>query len=96
MIKKDKYEVPEEILYNIIFRRAARPINKILDIILNVLNVWETKLIGKILKNLNTHYTLITYFYIERALHELNYEMLFRPSKIIVPILGLKEIIDKS
>jgi hypothetical protein len=96
VIKKDKYEVPEEILYNIIFRRAARPINKILDVILNVLNVWEAKLITKILKNLNAHYTLITYFYIERALHELNYEMLFRPSKIIVPILGLKEIIDKS
>ncbi len=96
VIKKDKYEVPEEILYNIIFRRAARPINKTLDVILNVLNIWEIKLIGKILKNLNAHYTLITYFYIERALYELNYEMLFRPSKIIVPILGLKEIIDKS
>lgn len=96
VIRKDKYEVPEEILYNIIFRRAARPINKTLDVVLNVLNIWESKLIGKILKNLNAHYTLITYFYIERALHELNYEMLFRPSKIIVPILGLKEIIDKS
>jgi len=96
VVRKDKYEVPEEILYNIIFRRAARPINKTLDVVLNVLNIWESKLIGKILKNLNAHYTLITYFYIERALHELNYEMLFRPSKIIVPILGLKEIIDKS
>ncbi|MFX1409577.1 MAG: hypothetical protein ACFFA6_04445 [Promethearchaeota archaeon] len=96
VIKKDKYEVPEEILYNIIFRRAARPINKILDVILNFLNVWESKLIGKILKKLNADYTLITYFYIERALYELNYEILFRPSKIIVPILGLKEIIDKS
>jgi len=96
VIRKGKYEVPEEILYNIIFRRAARPINKTLDVVLKVLNIWESKLIGKILKNLNVHYTLITYFYIERALHELNYEMLFRPSKIIVPILGLKEIIDKS
>ena len=95
VIRKDKYEVPEEILYNIIFRRAARSINKTLDFVLNVLNIWESKLIGKILKNLNAHYILITYFYIERALHELNYEMLFRPSKIIVPILGLKEIIDK-
>ncbi len=96
VIRKNKYEVPEEILYNIIFRRAAKPINKTLDVVLNVLNIWESKLIGKILKNLNAHYTLITYFYIERALHELNYEVLFRPSKIIVPILGLKEIIDKS
>jgi len=96
IIHKDKYEVPEEVLYNLFFRRAARPINKVLDIILNVLNTWESKLMGKILKNLNTDYILITYFYIERALHELNYEILFRPNKIIVPILGLKEIIEKS
>ena len=94
-IKKDKYAVPEEILYNLFFRRAARPMDKILDVVLNVLNVWETKLMRKILKNLDAHYVLITYFYIERALNELNYEILFRPHKIIIPILGLKEIIDK-
>ncbi|MFX0154901.1 MAG: hypothetical protein ACFE9Q_10275 [Candidatus Hodarchaeota archaeon] len=96
MIQKEKYEVPEEILYNLYFRRAARPIKKVLDIILNVLNIWESKLIGKILKELKLNYILITYFYIERALNELNYEILFRPNKTIVPILGLKEIIDKS
>ncbi len=95
-IKKDKYAVPEEILYNLFFRRAARPMDKILDVVLNVLNVWETKLMGKLLKNLDAHYVLITYFYIERALNELNYEILFRPHKIIIPILGLKEIIDKN
>ena len=96
IIRKDKYEVPEEILYNLFFRRAARPLKKILDIVLNVLNTWESKLIGKILKNLNADYILITYFYIERTLHELNYEILFRPNMIIIPILGLKEIIEKS
>ncbi|MFX1380757.1 MAG: hypothetical protein ACFFA4_16870 [Promethearchaeota archaeon] len=96
IIRKDRYEVPEEILYNLYFRRAARPLKKIVDIVLNVLNVWELKLIGKILKDLEINYILITYFYIERALYELNYEILFRPNKIIVPILGLKEIIDKS
>jgi len=96
IIRKEKYEVPEEILYNLFFRRAARPFNPVLDIILNVLNTWETKLIRKILKNLNLNYVLITYFYIERALHELNYEILFRPNKIIVPVLGLKEIVEKS
>jgi maltose alpha-D-glucosyltransferase/alpha-amylase len=96
IIRKEKYEVPEEILYNLYFRRAARPLKKIMDIVLNVLNVWESKLIGKILKNLDPNYILITYFYIERALYELNYEILFRPNKIIVPILGLKEIVDKS
>jgi hypothetical protein len=96
IIRKEKYEVPEEILYNLFFRRAARPLNKILDTILNVLNIWETKLMRKILKNLNLNYVLITYFYIERALHELNYEILYRPNKIIVPILGLIEIVEKS
>jgi hypothetical protein len=96
IIKKEKYEVPEEILYNLFFRRAARPLNKILDVILNFLNIWEIKLIGKILKNLDADYILITYFYIQRALYELNYEILYRPNKTIVPILGLKEIIDKS
>jgi len=96
IVRRDKYEVPEEILYNLYFRRAARPLNKILDIVLNVLNIWESKLMSKILKNLNLSYILITYFYIERALYELSYEILFRPNKIIVPVLGLKEIIDKS
>ncbi len=96
IINKEKYKVPEEILYNLFFRRAARPLNKVLDILLNILNTWESKLIGKILKNLNADTILITYFYIERALHELNYEILFRPNMIIIPILGLKEIIEKS
>ncbi|MFX1417976.1 MAG: hypothetical protein ACFE9N_03530 [Promethearchaeota archaeon] len=96
IIRKEKYEVPEEILYNLYFRRAARPIRKVLDVVLNVLNIWESKLIGKILKALDLNYILITYFYIERALYELNYEILFRPNKTIVPILGLKEIVDKS
>ncbi|MHA1987573.1 MAG: hypothetical protein ACW98D_13120 [Promethearchaeota archaeon] len=96
IIRKEKYEVPEEILYNLFFRRAARPLNKGLDVILNVLNTWETKLMGKILKNLNLNYVLITYFYIERALHELNYEILYRPNKIIIPVLGLIEIVEKS
>jgi hypothetical protein len=96
IIKKDKFEVPEEVLYNVFFRRAAKPINRILDVILNFLNAWEVKLMSKILKDLDANYILTTYFYIERALNELNYEILFRPNKIIVPILGLKEIIDKS
>ena len=96
IIRKNKYEVPEEILYNLYFRRAARPLNKTLDSVLNVLNIWETKLMGKILKNLNLDYVLITYFYIERALYELSYEVGHRPNKILVPILGLKEIVDKN
>ncbi|MFX1426403.1 MAG: hypothetical protein ACFFBE_08115 [Promethearchaeota archaeon] len=96
IIRKDKFEVPEEILYNLYFRRAAKPVNKTLDVVLNVLNNWELKLMGKILKNLKLDYTLITYFYIERALYELSYEIGHRPNATIVPILGLKEIVEKS
>jgi len=96
IIDKWRHEVPEEILYNIFFRKTAKPMNKTLDIILKLLNKWESKMMGKILKDPSIHFTLVTYFYIERALHELNYEILFRPSKVIVPILGLKEIVDKQ
>ena len=96
IIQKDEYEVPESILYSIFFRKSARPYLKVLEIILNVLNVWEDKLIAKLLKILNPDITLTNYFTIERALYELNYELLFRPNKIIVPILGLKELIERN
>jgi predicted trehalose synthase len=46
-------------------------------------------------KSLNLNFTLINYFTIERVLHELSYELLYRPGNVIIPILGLKEIIDK-
>lgn len=98
IIDKEKYEVPEEFLFSIYFRKAAKISNKLktLEIVLNVLNIWENRLMRKIFdKSLKLHFTLINYFTIERALHELDYELLFRPNKIIVPILGLKEILDK-
>jgi len=95
---KERFEVAEEILYSTIFRRASRSSkkNEILNIVIKLLNSWENKLMSKILKNIEKNIILINYFYIERALHELQYEILFRPNKIIVPILGLKEIIDKG
>ncbi|MFX0073762.1 MAG: hypothetical protein ACFFAO_22000 [Candidatus Hermodarchaeota archaeon] len=96
IIRRDRYEVPQEILYNIFFRKAARPMNKTLEVVLNILNAWEFKLMAKMLKSPNVHIPLITYFYLERALHELNYEILFRPNNVIVPILGLKEIVDRN
>ncbi len=96
LIKKGEYEVPEEILYRMFFRRSARPSNQIVEIVLRVLNAWEDKMMGKILKNLNVNITLISFFSIERVLHEINYEILYRPNKSIVPILGLKEILDKN
>jgi maltose alpha-D-glucosyltransferase/alpha-amylase len=95
IIRKDKYEVPEEILYNLFFRKISSPEYELLNIVLNLLNAWEYKMLYKFLKSLAPHYTLINYFYIERTLHEITYEVLFRPNKIIIPVLGLKEIVER-
>lgn len=95
IIKPNKIEVAEEILYSIFFRKAAISKNKTLDVVLSALNVWEEKLMAKFLKILKPNIILTNFFTIQRALYELHYEILFRPGKIIVPILGLKEIIDK-
>jgi len=97
-VDKEKFEVPAEFLYNLYFRKSSKITqkHKKLEVALKLLNLWEKKLMGKILeKSLNLHFTLINYFTIERVLHELDYELLFRPGNIIIPILGLKEIIDK-
>ncbi|MCJ7648714.1 MAG: hypothetical protein MUP85_08890 [Candidatus Lokiarchaeota archaeon] len=99
IIDKNKFEVPEEFLFSIYFRKSAKITKeqKILEILLNLLNSWEKKLMSKIFNpSLKLHFTLIKYYTIERALHELDYELLFRPNNIIIPILGLKEIIDKN
>jgi len=95
IIQKNFIEVPEEILYSLYFRKAVIRKRKVLETVLKVLNVWEEKLMRKIINVLNPNITLTNYFTIERALNELNYEILFRPNKTIVPILGLKEIIEK-
>ncbi|TFG20188.1 MAG: hypothetical protein EU529_15315 [Promethearchaeota archaeon] len=95
IIQKYLIEVPEEILYSLYFRKALIGKGKVLETVLKVLNVWEEKIMRKIIKTLNPNITLTNYFTIERTLHELNYELLFRPNKTIVPILGLKEIIEK-
>jgi len=97
-VDKERFEVPAEFLYNLYFRKSSKitQTHKTLEVALKLLNLWENKLMGKILeKSLNLHFTLINYFTIERVLHELDYELLFRPGNIIIPILGLKEIIDK-
>ncbi|TKJ26969.1 MAG: hypothetical protein CEE42_03875 [Promethearchaeota archaeon Loki_b31] len=99
IVDKNKFEVPAEFLFSLYFRKSSKisKKHKTLEIALNLLNLWENKLMGKIFdKSLKLHFTLINYFTIERTLHELNYELLFRPNNIIIPILGLKEIIDKN
>jgi len=98
IIEKDEYRVPEEFLFSLFFRKAAKisQKDKTLETLLYILNMWERQMMNKIFdKSLKINFTLINYFTIERALHELDYELLYRPSKIIIPILGLKELIDK-
>lgn len=99
IVDKNKFEVPAEFLFSLYFRKSSKisKKHKTLEIALNLLNLWENKLMGKIFdKSLKLHFALVNYFTIERTLHELNYELLFRPNNIIIPILGLKEIIDKN
>ena len=101
IVDKNKFEVPAEFLFGIYFRKSSKITqkHKTLEIALNLLNLWENKLMGKIFDkslNIKLYFTLINYFTIERTLHELNYELLFRPNNIIIPILGLKEIIEKN
>jgi len=101
IVDKNKFEVPAEFLFGLYFRKSSKisKKHKTLEIALNLLNLWENKLMGKIFDEslkLKLHFTLINYFTIERTLHELNYELLFRPNVTIIPILGLKEIIDKN
>jgi predicted trehalose synthase len=98
IIDKDKIEVPAEFLFNLYFRKSSKITKKqkILENALKILNVWENKLMGKIFEQSpDLQITLINYFTIERVLQELSYELFFRPDKILIPILGLKEIIDK-
>ena len=98
LIDPGKIEVPAEFLFNLYFRKSSKITKKqkILEIVLKILNVWENKLMGKIFEQSSElQITLINYFTIERVLNELAYELLFRPDKILIPILGLKEIIDK-
>ena len=98
LVDKERFEVPAEFLYNLYFRKSSKITekHKKLEVALTILNLWENKLMGKILeKSLNLNFALINYYTIERVLHELDYELLFRPGNIIIPILGLKEIIDK-
>ncbi|TFG13536.1 MAG: hypothetical protein EU531_09710 [Promethearchaeota archaeon] len=98
LIGKEEYRVPEEFLFSLYFRKAAKisQKDKVLESVLALLNQWELSMMNKIFdKSIKVDFTLINYFTIERALHELDYELLYRPSKLIIPILGLKELIDR-
>ncbi|MEJ2248217.1 MAG: hypothetical protein P8Y70_09985 [Candidatus Lokiarchaeota archaeon] len=95
-LNHSEHRVPEEILYNLFFRKGIRRPNDKLQKILEIINIWEEKLMSKFLKSIDYNYTLVNFFTIERIIHEINYEILFRPNKFIIPLLGLKELIDKN
>ena len=98
LIGKDEYRVPEEFLFSLYFRKAAKisQKDKTLENILSLLNRWELSMMNNIFdKTIRVDFGLISYFTIERALHELNYELLYRPNKVIIPLLGLKELVDR-
>ncbi|TFF85521.1 MAG: hypothetical protein EU517_01530 [Promethearchaeota archaeon] len=97
-IGKDEYRVPEEFLFSLYFKKAAKITkkDKTLEHFLSLLNYWEGSMKDRFLnEKLEIDVNLISYFTIERALYELDYELLYRPNKLIIPILGLKEIIDR-
>lgn len=96
VIDKEKYEVPEEVLYSLFFRKTGKYDKVSLNRILSLFDYWEQKYMNKILKDIDLDLTLLNIFTIERILHEIKYEILFRPNKLIIPLLGLKELIEKS
>lgn len=98
LIVPERFEVPEELLFSVYFRKSAKisQTQLYLEKIVSLVNGWEERLMNKIFdKSLHLNFPLINLFTIERAMHELDYELLYRPSNMIIPILGLKEIIDK-
>ena len=96
IFEEERYVVAEEILYSLFFRKGTREKRKTLNTVLHFLNKWESKIMGRFLKDLEPSITLINYYTIERILHEIQYEMLFRPNKFIIPLLGLQEVIENN
>jgi len=94
--KSDDKESPEKILHDLLFLNENRANIPVFDILLRVLNIWENKLTEIILRELDLTTALLDFFTIERTLQEINYEILYRPDKIIVPLLGLKEMFEKK
>ena len=96
IVKKEGKQSPEEILHDLLFLNKKKDGFRTLEMVLSVLNIWEKNLTEIILRELEPNITLLDFFTIERTLQEINYEILYRPYKLIVPLLGLKEIIEKK
>ncbi|MFX1238509.1 MAG: hypothetical protein ACFFAS_13755 [Promethearchaeota archaeon] len=84
--------IPPEILCSVVLNQDSQwsKYKKIAE----VLNFWEKKLSRIILKTSPVNNSLINLFSIERILNELNYEILYRPKQLFIPILSLKTIIN--
>jgi hypothetical protein len=94
--KSEGEESPEKILHDLLFLNQKKRVISLFEILLRVLNTWENKLTEIILRDIESNSTLLDFFTIERTLQEINYEIFYRPDKIIVPLLGLKELFEKK
>ncbi len=90
--KNKKYSI--RFLYNFFFNKMKKNGKDNLEKLLLLLNKWENIFINKFLKSLVTNSTLVYIFLIDRILHEILYEIHFRPDNVIIPFLGLKEIVN--
>ncbi len=90
-MEKHVYKELENVLYDFYFDDVDDKTNEVYKQIFFILNTWEGTMKADILKNVEINGSLFKLFTVERALRELSYEVLYRPNKIIVPLLGLKE-----
>ncbi|MFX1275989.1 MAG: hypothetical protein ACFFBP_17345 [Promethearchaeota archaeon] len=81
---------------NLNLSQISNQSDELIQGIQTILNIWEIYFTELILKNIEVDTTLMHLFTIERILNEMKYELLYRPKKIIIPLLGLKEIITQE
>ena len=82
------------LLGQIIFTRENVKEKEKIEIMKSALNTWERELRELIVKNYEMDQDLLRFFLIERMLREINYECKYRPENILIPMIGLKEIIN--
>ncbi|MBY9006454.1 MAG: hypothetical protein KGD63_06820 [Candidatus Lokiarchaeota archaeon] len=92
---RKNYKISEEILHDLFFTDKLENYKKELNGLIKLLNIWETLHTERIIKNSEYDNKLINYFLIDRIIHEINYEIKFRPFKVIIPLLGLKEYLNE-
>ncbi|MBN1801394.1 MAG: hypothetical protein JW891_07810 [Candidatus Lokiarchaeota archaeon] len=90
--KLKKLYIRENILFSHFFLQEHEI--SISEEVITLLNFWETSLKTIVYKSVNVSPVLLDLASLERILSELNYELLYRPKNVLVPLLGLKEWIS--